>query len=146
MLTHTHTNKQTDPTTLQQTHSYLVAVGGRSLYVAFMGTKQARDISTDLAFAQEAVWVAAEQQQQQQQRQSAGAPEVRVCVLVLCLYTAGYCWRAFSRSAASSFPHLARGSFRALLTPLLPTLAHPMRAHMTKQHQTLTSPQTMLDV
>jgi hypothetical protein len=29
-----------------------------------MGTKQARDISTDLAFAQEAVWVAQEQQQQ----------------------------------------------------------------------------------
>jgi hypothetical protein len=42
--------------------SYLVAVGGRSLYVAFMGTKQARDVSTDLAFAHEAVWVAAEQQ------------------------------------------------------------------------------------
>ena len=37
-------------------------MGGRSLYVAFMGTKQARDVSTDLAFAHEAVWVAAEQQ------------------------------------------------------------------------------------
>jgi hypothetical protein len=51
--------------------SYLVAVGGRSLYVAFMGTKQARDIGTDLAFAHEAVWVAAEQQST-----AAGSPEV----------------------------------------------------------------------
>jgi hypothetical protein len=56
------------------TRSYLVAVGGRSLYVAFMGTKQARDISTDLAFAHEAIWTAAAEQQ------TAGAsPEVRLC-------------------------------------------------------------------
>jgi hypothetical protein len=53
--------------------SYLVAVGGRSMYVAFMGTKQARDVSTDLAFAHEAVWVAAEQQ-------AAAAAQVCVCV------------------------------------------------------------------
>ncbi|KAF6262739.1 hypothetical protein COO60DRAFT_1699155 [Scenedesmus sp. NREL 46B-D3] len=38
------------------TQNYLVAVGGRSVYVAFMGTKQARDISTDLAFSHEAIW------------------------------------------------------------------------------------------
>jgi hypothetical protein len=36
-----------------------------------MGTKQARDIGTDLAFAHEAVWVAAEQQST-----AAGSPEV----------------------------------------------------------------------
>lgn len=41
-------------------HSYLVAVGGRSVYVAFMGTKQARDVQTDLAFSHEAVWAAEE--------------------------------------------------------------------------------------
>ncbi|KAF8058465.1 hypothetical protein HT031_005589 [Scenedesmus sp. PABB004] len=40
--------------------SYLVAVGGRAVYVAFMGTKQARDIGTDLAFAHEAIWAAEE--------------------------------------------------------------------------------------
>lgn len=37
-----------------------------------MGTKQARDISTDLAFAHEAVWVAAEQQA----TAARGSPEV----------------------------------------------------------------------
>jgi hypothetical protein len=56
-------------------HSYLVAVGGRSLYVAFMGTKQARDISTDLAFAHEAIWTAAAEQQM-----PGSSPEVRLCV------------------------------------------------------------------
>eukprot|EP00879_Flechtneria_rotunda_P014549 GHRR01015204.1.p1 GENE.GHRR01015204.1~~GHRR01015204.1.p1 ORF type:complete len:259 (+),score=66.55 GHRR01015204.1:88-864(+) len=40
--------------------NYLVAVGGRSVYVAFMGTKQARDISTDLAWRHEAIWAAEE--------------------------------------------------------------------------------------
>jgi hypothetical protein len=33
-----------------------VAVGSKSVYVAFMGTKQARDMLTDAAFFHEAIW------------------------------------------------------------------------------------------
>lgn len=38
------------------THSYLLATSGDALYVAFMGTKQPRDLVTDAAILHEAVW------------------------------------------------------------------------------------------
>lgn len=36
--------------------SYIIAAGGNSLYVAFMGTKQPRDLITDANVVHEPVW------------------------------------------------------------------------------------------
>jgi hypothetical protein len=72
---------------LPGTHrSYLVAAGSRALYVAFMGTKQARDISTDLAFAHEAVWAATEQHEAAQQGVPGVSMRARCCWCCWC------CW------------------------------------------------------
>lgn len=38
------------------THRYLLASGGGALYVAFMGTKELRDVLADMALGPRAVW------------------------------------------------------------------------------------------